>query len=456
MIQQAAQPIYAVSAGMRVVFCNQALCDATGFDDEFLTSLTCVYQTASDQPPSKRLATGLCPPPDAFSGHPSQGWITLLTENHAELRPATFIPTGANEALSNLENGVIVFVHEAQPDNQPPPLGREESPDNRHLHTAISQMQLATASSINIDRLVGISPAAQRIRKQVEVAGKTGANVAIIGPPGSGRHNIATLIHFANGPELAGPMIPIRCPLSNMETVQETIKELYRSHKQFPDEPLGRLFLRDVDQLPEQAQAELLGFLQLPDFQLSLIATASPQVENRLRPELWQHLSTLTIELPRLMERREDIPYLAHAIVEQFNDANRAQLAGIDSETQSLLTRYDWPGELNELVEAIDIACRETTAVQIRLQDLPQHLRIALRFLDQEPAADKTTIDLDNFLAEIEEQLIRRAVAHTGGNKSEAARLLGISRPRLLRRLASETELPDFTELDSDTAEETP
>ena len=317
-------------------------------------------------------------------------------------------------------------------------------------------MQLATASSINIDRLVGISPAAQRIRKQVEVAGKTGANVAIIGPPGSGRHNIAPLIHSANGPELAGPMIPIQCPLSNMETVQETIKELYRSHKQFPDEPLGRLFLRDVDQLPEQAQAELLGFLQLPDFQLSLIATASPEVENRLRPELWQHLSTLTIELPRLRERREDIPYLAHAIVEQFNDANRTQLAGIDSETQSLMTRYDWPGELNELTEAIDIACRETTAVQIRLQDLPQHLRIALRFLDQEPAADKTTIDLDDFLAEIEEQLIRRAVAHTGGNKSEAARLLGISRPRLLRRLASEAELPDFTELDSDTAEETP
>ncbi len=456
MIQQAAQPIYAVSAGMKVVFCNQALCDATGFDDEFLTGLTCVYQSASDQPPSKQLATGLCPPPDAFAGPPSQGWITLIKDNQAELRPATFIPSGAEGTPPNQENGVIVFVHERQPNQTPVERGPEESPDNRHLHTAISQMQYAAASSINIDRLVGISPAAKRIRKQVEVAGKTGANVTILGPPGSGRHSIAPLIHFANGPELAGPMIPIQCPLSDMETVQQTIKELYRSHKQFPDEPLGRLFLRDVDQLPERAQAELLGFLRLPDFQLPLLATACPEVESRLHPELWHHLSTLTIELPRLIQRRQDIPYLAHAIVEQFNDANRGQLAGIDAETQSLLTRYGWPGELEELTEAIDIACRETTSSEICLQDLPQHLRIALRFLDQEPAADKTTIDLDDFLAEIEEQLIRRAIAHTGGNKSEAARLLGISRPRLLRRIASENELPDFTELDSESAEEAP
>lgn len=456
MIQQADYPVYAVSQGMKIVFCNDLLCEITGFDDEFLTSLTCVYQTASDQPPSKQLAAGLCPPPDAFTGSTSEGWISISTESNIEYRAASFVPTRLNRSPGNSESGVIVFAH-GPPTRHPGEIPQtHEAPDHRDLHTAVSQMQHRSASAINIDRLVGISPAAKRLRKQIEIAGDSGANATIIGPPGSGRNALASLIHFANGAEMAGPMIPIDCPLSSMESIQETVKELYRSHKQFPEEPLGRLFLKDVDQLPEPSQQELLGFLQLPDFELPLLATASAEVANRLQGELWHQLSTLTITLPRLVDRREDIPYLAQALVEQHNAANRTQIAGLDKETLILLTRYSWPGELEELMKAIDAACCNAKSSIIGLQDLPQHLKIALRFLDETAPPKKTTLALDEFLSDIEDELVRRAIAHTDGNKSEAARLLGISRPRLLRRLAQPDEAPDFTEIDNPTDEDLP
>ncbi len=464
MIQSSPLPIYAVSTDMKILYCNQALCDLTGHDDEFLTELTCVYQTATDQPPERQLACGLCPPPDCFQNSPCEGWISIPVKDEIQFRRATFLPnrpTSIDPSSSvdaknaeNTEDGVIVFVHGpplAKPELNP---GQHTASDSRSLHTAICQMQYESSKSISIDCLVGTSFQSQRTRRQITLAGQAETNVVIVGPKGSGRRKIAPLIHFANGPELAGPLVPIECSLSDMESMQETIKELHRTSQQYPEEPLGRLFLQDVDLLPEAAQYELVGFLSLPEFQLPLIATTTANGHNKVLPELWQHLSTLKVEVLSLVDRRQDIPYLAQAVVEQFNDANHKQLAGIDEPTMEALVRYAWPAELNELIEVIDAACMVATESKIRTCDLPQYLRIAIRATSAENTLEKTTIDLDAFLAEIEDELIRRAVAHTKGNKSEAARLLGISRPRLLRRLgtspSNQDDQPEFIEATDD------
>ena len=448
-------PIYAVSSEMKILFRNRALCDLTGQDDESLTSLTCVYQTPTESNPSRCLATGLCPPPDCFAGSPSEGWVSIPQGDQPHWRRASFIPSCPEApGESNLEAGVLVFVHgdpesnpESNPGSNPGSKGvPEETPDPRKLHAAISRMQYEFASSGSIDLMAGISAASRRIRQQIPLAGQSGANVTIVGPPGSGRQNLVPLIHFARGPEHVGPLIPIDCRLSDPELIQETIKSLYRSHRQDPDQPLGRIFLRDLDQLSAAAQRELIGFLELPDFPLPMIATAAAG-RAAVLPPLWENLSTLTIEIPPLTERRQDIPYLIQAIVEQFNDGHHRQLAGLDSATMGQLVRYSWPGELSEMIEAIDAACRSATASQIRFEDLPTRLRIALRAEQDLPPMAETGIQLDDFLSEIEDELIRRAVAYTDGNKSEAARLLHISRPRLLRRLGT-AETPDFMESD--------
>jgi transcriptional regulator with AAA-type ATPase domain len=461
LIQQSPLPVYAVASNMRIVYCNPALCRLTGQDDEALTELTCVYRTDVDSSDDGQLAAGLCPPPDSFCGMPVAGWVTIPRKPRTgnpqiEFRQATFVPTHGEpvgeQVAGSTETGVLVFVHGAPQVRPTLDESPRETPDPRQLHAAISQMQYESSGSISVDRLVGHSPAARRIRQQVRLAGQSAANVTIVGPRGSGRRHLVPLIHFANGPQMAGPLIPLDGRVSDRESVQETVKELYRLQREYPDEPLGRLFLRDVDQLTAAAQEELSGFLRLPDFRLPLIATALPDAATRVDPDLWQSLATLTIELPPLAERRQDIPLLAQAIVEQFNTRHRRQLAGIEEQTMARLVRYSWPGELEEMTEALDEACRAATLPQIRLQDLPSWLRIALR-TEGEQAAARTAIDLDSFLADIEEELIRRAVIVSGGNKSEAARLLKISRPRLLRRLATANEPLDSERRDQAPAE---
>ncbi|MGI9515613.1 MAG: helix-turn-helix domain-containing protein [Pirellulaceae bacterium] len=439
LIQHSALPIYAVSGSLKIVFCNEAMCRWAGQDDEFLTGLTCVYQSSSEEPLPRQIAAGLCPPPDSFKGPPSQAWVSVPSGAGLEYRQATFYPVELPEAEA-ADAGVIAIVHGPGCDRPAIESIAQETPDPRELHTAIRQWQFESAVAIQIDRIVGNSPAAHKVRQQVHVAGQTGCPVTITGPPGSGRHSLATLIHYSPGPEMTGPLIPIDCALCDAESLQETIKNLYRQYKSWPDEPLGRIFLQDVDRLGKAAQAELLGFLKLPDFELPLLATASANGETEILEALWPRLSTIVIELPPLASRRGDIPFLAQAIVEQFNETGHRQLAGIDDDTMSLLVRYSWPGELSELTAALDEACRKATTPLIRTDDLPADLRIALRADRQSSRPESTVIDLDQFLAEIEDELIARAVAHADGNKSEAARLLGISRARLLRRLSADAE----------------
>ncbi len=449
MLQGARLPVYAVSSNMKIVFCNDALCQLTGRDDEFLTSLTCVYQSATDQNPDRQLASGLCPPVDAFSGQPQNGWIHLLGPDRTNFYQASFVPFADPDPSSDAPlHHLLVVVYGAA--KEAPEIDKPSDQfDSRDLHASIRQMQYASSRNIGIDRLVGSSASSQRIRRQVQVAGATESNVVILGPAGSGRRNLATLIHYANGPEMVGPIIPIDCSVTDSETVQETIKSLYRSHRQYPDEPLGRVFLQDVERLDPQAQKELLGFLNLPDFRLPMIATGSPAAQAIVNADLWQHLQTITIEIPCLRDRRQDISFLAQAILEQSNGLSGKQLAGIEDAVLQELKNYSWPGELNELTDAIDHACQNAADTKIQFDDLPQHLRIAMRVATQSSNPPRVEIDLDQFLAEIEEELIQRAMQHSAGNKSEAARLLGISRARLLRRLddgPSQEETPDFRE----------
>jgi DNA-binding NtrC family response regulator len=169
-------------------------------------------------------------------------------------------------------------------------------------------------------------------------------------------------------------------------------------------------------------------------------------------------VSTITIELPRLSDRLQDLPVLAQYFLEACNHGSGKQVGSIRPDALDLLALYSWPGELNQLREAIAAAHRAATTDQLSAADLPaivQHASGAAKRSRREPER----IVLDELLATIEKEAIVRALAQTGGNKSEAALLLGMTRPRLYRRLvqlglareegdASQLERPEFIEHD--------
>ncbi len=423
-----AAPVYLVSRAMKIIYANEATSAWTGLEADQLIGLTCVWQSAVDAPPSRRIANGLCPPPDAFDRAPSEFNVTGGISGNSEFRRAIGIP------LPSDNDGTLLVVVFGPPRSSPEVPDDDVIRDGPHLHAAICHMQSESASRIAMDLVVGRSSAAARIRRQIEVVVQTASSTVIVGPCGSGRRQVAQLIHAAGEAALAGPLIPIECGVSDAESIQEVIKGLYREQRRHPDEPPGRLLLLDADQLSEAAERELLGFLQLPDFRLPLLATAGGDGRERMSRELWQRLSTVVIELPSLAARREDVPFLLQSILEQGNGAS-AQFSGFDDAAMSVLTRYRWPGELEELIEVVDHARKSASLPIVTFNDLPSFVRIAVRDdLSTEPDHE-TTIDLDQFLADVELELIQRAVGVASGNKAHAARLLGISRARLLRRL---------------------
>ncbi|MGC3966849.1 MAG: helix-turn-helix domain-containing protein [Pirellulales bacterium] len=197
--------------------------------------------------------------------------------------------------------------------------------------------------------------------------------------------------------------------------------------------------LTDVDRMPPDAQTELAGFLKLVELPLRIITTSRTALERLaesggFRADLAAWLSVLVIEVPPLASRPEDVAPLAQHFVEELNTAGPRQIAGFTSEALDCLAAYAWPGDVAELADVVRAAYGRADGPHITAEALPTRLVYAADARRHAPI-EPETIDLDRFLGEIERELIERAVAASKGNKTTAARLLGLSRPRLYRRM---------------------
>ena len=158
-------------------------------------------------------------------------------------------------------------------------------------------------------------------------------------------------------------------------------------------------------------------------------------MKGKFRRDLAFQLGTLTIVLPPLRQRPLDIPLLAQHFLEEFNATQERQLSGFQPAAMELLAGLPWPGNIDDLALAVREACQAATGYQVTLADLPDWVHSA-QGAAVHPRQREVPIRIDEFLAEIEKELLARALRASRGNKSKAANLLGISRPRLLRRLA--------------------
>ncbi len=206
-----------------------------------------------------------------------------------------------------------------------------------------------------------------------------------------------------------------------------------------PSTGRSTLLLIDADQLPPESQTVLAETLAAAGVPIRLIATAAQPLADavrrgRYRQDLAAELSTLQIELVPLAQRREDLPLLAQALLEEVNARGRKQLGGFTAEALDRLDAYAWPGNVAELVQVVAESHHQAAGPEITADDLPERLKLAAEAAAR-PRRKEETIALEEFLARIERELIRRALARAKGNKAKAARLLGLNRPRLYRRM---------------------
>jgi hypothetical protein len=435
LLDDSTTPLYVLDSGRRIIFASRALSEWAGFPLEKLIGLSCQYDSGSDEPLGQA-AAALGPPPEAFTGHVLDGSISRLAAGNRpfERRPARFVKlAGATAADSLLV--VIVLINENIPASGP-----ESNLSSERLHAQLLSLRSKLGQRFHISQLIGESDAVVRIREQVRIAADSRARALVIGPPGSGRQHVARTIHFAQSSALAGPLIPIACPLLDAEQLQAELASLLRRQHESPTAPPPVALLLDVDRLREGAQQELAGFLALPDIQLHTLATGRVPLQRlagkgKFRQDLAYTLSTLTIVLPPLAKRSTDIPLLAQHFLEHASAAQARHLSGFQPAAMELLAGLSWPGNIDELAKAVHEACHIAAGPQVTLADLPNWVHLA-KSASAHPPRRLQPIRIDEFLGEIEKELFQRALAMARGNKSKAAQLLGISRPRLLRRLA--------------------
>ncbi len=430
LFQTSPRPVYVLDDRRRIVFCNDACCAWLGTSPEHLIGQQCNYRGSLAAPGD--LPAALCPPPEVFTGESVDTQVVCLDANsRVSRRIARFSPLGTDQ----LEPVGAIAVVETTESPQ-----HADSLADKSLHQRLQTLALSLRIPFRTERLVGESPAISCVRNQVALAVAGHGSVAIRGIAGSGCETIARIIHSGADPKAAGPLMPLSCDLMQADLLQTTVMAFLRRCIDAEAAPAGTLLLLDVDKLSLDAQLEMMAFFQLPIYQLRTIVTSRHRLldlahDERFHLPLALALSTLEIALPPLAERRQDIPFLAQQFVEDANAAGARQLSGLTTEALDQLCALPWQGDADELAEVIQQACQAADGPRIEVGDLPKRVALLASAAAHPPPAPDEIIRLDDFLAEIEGELIRRALDRAQGNKAKAARLLGVNRARLLRKL---------------------
>lgn len=423
LLDRRAEPIYAVDEQGQLVFVNQAVSQWTGWDAADLIGLQCKFTSDASLSGAAAIAGRLCPPPEAMAGAETVAFVSIASpDGELVSKRLRFIPLKTEDAaVALLALG-----------GEPAPVMQADD-DASQLHNKIQQLRHRFGQRYHVDRLLGDSPAIERVRAQVAVAAASTAHVLIVGPPGSGREHVARTIHTDSE-----PLIPLSCSLIGGELLRSTIAELLR-RSPGTSTPRATLLLNDLDQLPAVDQADLPSLLEAVMGKLRVISTARmPLVQAARNGEFLTRpahvLSTLTIELPPLADRLGDLPLLAHLFLEQANARGGKQVSRFTEDALDLLAAYPWTRDLDELAEVVREAWSNASGPLIASADLPDVVRHAQHAAAYAAKAVET-IDLEKYLASIELELIQRALAAAKGNKTKAAAMLGLNRPRFYRRL---------------------
>ena len=354
------------------------------------------------------------------------------------------------------------------------PAAAERQPPERELQfsSARATLDRDNASSARV-RFIGTGPAMAEVFRLMARAAESPIPVLVQGETGTGKELVARGIH-ENSPRAAAPFIAINCS-ALPEGVLES--ELF-GHRRgaftgatqdrpglFEAASGGTLFLDEIGEMPLSMQPKLLRFLQGGEI-LRVGETRARRVDarvisasnrdlarevesERFRSDLFYRLSALVIVMPPLRSRREDVPLIAERVLTAAAARHRRRIRGVTNAALEAMARYDWPGNVRELENEIQrLVALARDGDWIDLEQLSDRIRHP-HARDPQDAADRealpetaertevgeSTGDLREAMAGFERTRIAEVLEQTGGNVSEAARVLGLSRGALHRKL---------------------
>ena len=301
--------------------------------------------------------------------------------------------------------------------------------------------------------IVGQSPALRRVLDVATQAAPSSATVLILGESGTGKELIARYIHSKSG-RANGPFVAVNCA-----AIPESILEaelfghergaftgaIAKREGRFARARGGTLFLDEIGELSPAVQVKILRVLQEGEYEpvgghtvkadARIVAATNrdlvSEVEaGRFREDLFYRLNVISVTAPPLRARREDIPLLADHFLGVYCTKNGRARLTVPSEVLHKLMDYSWPGNVRQLENVIERAAVLCRSELVGLSDLPDAVASAAPRLPSE-----LTFSIGTPLSEVEQRMIRDTLSHTGGDKSLAAQLLGISTRTIYRKL---------------------
>ncbi len=306
--------------------------------------------------------------------------------------------------------------------------------------------------------IIGKSAAIEEVFDTIRMVSKTQSNILIVGESGTGKELVAKAVHY-NSTRAEGPFITIDCatiPSEIMESElfghekgaftgahERKIGLLEHAHN-------GTVFLDEVGELDVNLQKKLLRFLQEREIlrvggtgriklNVRIIAATNKDLEEeiqqkRFREDLFYRLNVVTIKMPPLRERKEDIPLLANHFLDRLNQIEGKLINGFEDNVMAALMMHDWPGNVRELENVVERAYVLCPNITINLKYLPERL-ISMA------EGNRESLDQMNLL-ETEKRLIVKALNGTSWNQSKAAEVLGITRKQLRTKMQHHNLLP--------------
>ncbi len=317
------------------------------------------------------------------------------------------------------------------------------------LQSEVDELRSQLDERFGLDNMVGSSPAMERVFKMVRRAAPTSATVLLQGPNGTGKDLVAHAIHNLS-PRSHGPFVAVNCGAIPENLIES---ELFGHEKgsfsgavaqhigSFEAADGGTLFLDEIGELPLAMQVKLLRALENRSF-TRVGGTQSVEVDIRIvaatnrdlkalvdsggfRQDLYYRLNVVDIYLPALKDRAEDIPLLASRFIKEISAKNGGAVTGITPAAMRILEQYRWPGNVRELRNVVEKMVVLSAGGLLDVDDVPDDLKSAA------PSRLSPSVTLD----ENEKAQILAVLQECNGNRSLAARRLGISRRTIYRKL---------------------
>ena len=327
--------------------------------------------------------------------------------------------------------------------------------ENRTLREKIKSKQ-------GFGGIVGRAPEMERLYRIIAKAAHSTHPVLILGESGTGKELVARSIHFS-GPLHDKPFVPVDCG-SLVPTLIESelfgyVKGAFTGAVHSKDGLLaiaegGTVFLDEIGELPVDLQAKLLRAIQEKEIRpvgstkriqinIRILAATNGELEQAVskgtfRRDLYFRLNVLTLRIPPLRERRQDIPLLAaHFLERAARDSGQERV--LSDEALKAMLAYDWPGNVRELDNCLERACALTTALTINVRDLPTTI-YSVRIEDESGLGGAQAKIVP--MSELEKQTILNTIVQVNGDKLLAARMLGIGKTTLYRKLKEYASQP--------------